>query len=586
MSDENQPVVSTKLSRRWERKNAPTVTSWKEVAGQGDVGRPNAVLDCGWGKLIFAHTFADLDDVVHEMRQEEPGKRNIALYLRDPHVLLAKAPNDLFLDPSHTYRLWIEDYRPPAETPSGFTVHRLQSRDDAKRIAEVHKKRHMAPVDPDFIWAHSKSREMVFLVARGSSDDVLGTVMGIDHEEVFDDPEHGSSLWSLAVDPQVSVPGVGEALVRTLVELFQARGRAYVDLSVLHDNTQAIALYEKLGFQRVPVFCVKNKNPFNEPLFISAEPEEPLNPYAELIVDEARRRGIAVEVLDAEGGFFRLRFGGRAIVCRESLSELTSAVAMSRCDDKRVTSRLVQRAGIRVPEQMVASSDAEKNEAFLAKHGSVVVKPRRGEQGRGVFVDVRDTEELAAAIQRAEMVGGEALIEQCCEGVDLRVIVIDFRVVAAATRRPAAVVGTGRHTVRQLIKKQSRRRAAATGGESHIPVDSETQRCIREQGYDYQSVLPEGVELAVRKTANLHTGGTIHDVTEELHPDIVEASERIAREIDIPVTGLDFIVPKVDGSEYVFIEANERPGLANHEPQPTAERFIDLLFPGTVRPSK
>lgn len=234
----------------------------------------------------------------------------------------------------------------------------------------------------------------------------------------------------------------------------------------------------------------------------------------------------------------------------------------------------------------MASSDAAENEAFLAKHGSVVVKPRRGEQGRGVFVGVRTPEELAAAVDRARDIGGEALIEQWCEGTDLRVIVIDFRVVAAATRRPASVTGTGRHTVRELIKKQSRRRAAATGGESHIPVDDETERCIKEQGYAYDSVPPEGVNLNVRKTANLHTGGTIHDVTENLHPDLVEASERIAREINIPVTGLDFIVQRVDGPDYVFIEANERPGLANHEPQPTAERFIDLLFPGTVRPAK
>jgi len=89
MSDESQTPISTKLSHRWERKNAPTVTSWKDAAEHGDVGRPNAVLDCGWGKLIFAHTFADLDDVVAELRREGPNKRDIALYLRDPHVMLA-----------------------------------------------------------------------------------------------------------------------------------------------------------------------------------------------------------------------------------------------------------------------------------------------------------------------------------------------------------------------------------------------------------------------------------------------------------------------------------------------------------------
>ena len=87
----------------------------------------------------------------------------------------------------------------------------------------------------------------------------------------------------------------------------------------------------------------------------------------------------------------------------------------------------------------------------------------------------------------------------------------------------------------------------------------------------------------MRRTANLHTGGTIEDVTAELHPEIAAAAVRAAEALDIPVTGIDFLVPDVAGSDYVFIEANERPGLANHEPQPTAERFVDLLFPETRR---
>ena len=84
---------------------------------------------------------------------------------------------------------------------------------------------------------------------------------------------------------------------------------------------------------------------------------------------------------------------------------------------------------------------------------------------------------------------------------------------------------------------------------------------------------------ALRKAANLHTGGTIHDVTEEVHPRLIAAAVRAARAIEIPVTGIDFIVKSPREPDYWFIEANERPGLANHEPQPTAERFVDLLFP-------
>jgi D-alanine-D-alanine ligase-like ATP-grasp enzyme len=85
----------------------------------------------------------------------------------------------------------------------------------------------------------------------------------------------------------------------------------------------------------------------------------------------------------------------------------------------------------------------------------------------------------------------------------------------------------------------------------------------------------------VRATANLHTGGTLHDVTAELSPTLAAVSREIARALEIPVVGLDFIVDSPSGDSYAMIEANERPGLANHEPQPTAARFVDLLFPET-----
>ena len=114
-------------------------------------------------------------------------------------------------------------------------------------------------------------------------------------------------------------------------------------------------------------------------------------------------------------------------------------------------------------------------------------------------------------------------------------------------------------------------------------MDGETERCVSEAGYEMHSILPEGTQLRVRKTANLHTGGTLHDVTAKLHPELKRAAETAARALDIPVTGLDLIVPAADQPEYVIIEANERPGLANHEPQPTAERFIDLLYPQTIQ---
>ncbi|MCO6389817.1 N-acetylglutaminylglutamine synthetase [Aliihoeflea aestuarii] len=543
--------------------------------------KPNASIDCGWGKLHFCQTYESNDALIDALREEGPARRDIAFYVRDPHVLLAMAPQEIFLDPSHTFRLDLSTYRPSRKQAKGYFIRRLSSEADADAVNTIYASRNMVPVRPDFFWRNRDSRSLTYLVAEDEiTGEIIGTVTGVDHKRLFNDPELGSSLWCLAVDPQARHPGIGEMLVRRLSEHFAARGSSFMDLSVLHDNDQAIGLYEKLGFRRVPVFAVKRKNPINEKLFASPLAEyDALNPYARLIVDEARRRGVHVEITDAEGGFFRMSYGGRSVHCRESLSEMTSAVAMSICDDKSVTRRVVEGAGLIVPEQIVASDDDEALSAFIEKHGKIVVKPARGEQGKGVAVGLDTINDVKAAIGVARDICDRVLLEACFDGDDLRLVVIDFRLVAAAMRRPPYVVGDGRTDIRSLIERQSRRRAAATGGESTIPVDGETERCLAENGFTLDDVPDEGEEVVVRKTANLHTGGSIHDVTAQVHPRLVDAAVKAARAIDIPVVGIDFMVRSPSEPDYVFIEANERPGLANHEPQPTAERFVDLLFP-------
>lgn len=552
---------------------------WEDPVGHPDMLAVDneAVVDCGWGRLIFGQTFTDPHALVDTLRREQPGRRDIALYLRDPQVAVALAPQDLFIDPSYTYRLALGS---AVEVPAPANWNIRPARDtDFEAVRRIYQMRKMVAPPRAFFHQLDDQAEVDLLIAEDrSSGAILGAVTGIDHVRAFNDPDGGSSLWALAVDPQASYPGIGECLSRALARLFQQRGRRFIDLSVLHDNAQAIALYEKLGYVRVPVYCVKKKNTINEPLFIGPDPAADLNIYAAILVREARRRGIGVEVLDAAGGYFRLSLGGRSITCRESLTELSSAIAMSRCDDKRLTLRVLADAGISVPAQIDAD-DAQAVAAFLQQHGRVVVKPVRGEQGQGVRVDLDQLADVTQAIEAARQFSDHVIVEQMVAGSDLRIVVIDYQVVAAAVRRPAQVVGDGRTPLRALIDKQSRRRQMATAGESRIPIDEETERCLKGQGYTLDAVPEAGARVLVRKTANLHTGGTIHDVTPLLHPTLREAAERAARALEIPLVGLDFLVAAPDQPGYVVIEANERPGLANHEPQPTAERFIDMLFP-------
>jgi GNAT-family acetyltransferase (TIGR03103 family) len=320
--------------------------------------RSSVSVDCGWGRLHFAQTFDDPGELTEALKNERADRRDIAFYVRDPHVVLAQAPQELFLDPSHSYRLNLHTYRASRRRHPGFHIRRLCTLADAEEVNRIYAAWNMVQVDPQYFWAKRDSRTItVFVAEDDASGAILGAVTGVDHRRAFDDPEGGSSLWCLAVDPQAQHPGVGEALVRQLAEHFQTRGCQHMDLSVMHDNEQAIKLYEKLGFVRIPVFAIKNRNIINEKLFSGPAPETGLNPYARIIVDEARRRGIAVEVLDAEAGYFRLTYGGRSGVCRESLTELTNAIAMSRCDDKAVTRRVLEAEGLSVPAQRTAGSE-------------------------------------------------------------------------------------------------------------------------------------------------------------------------------------------------------------------------------------
>lgn len=306
-----------------------------------------------------------------------------------------------------------------------------------------------------------------------------------------------------------------------------------------------------------------------------------LNSHTRVIVDEAIGRDISVEIVDPAVGELCLRFRNQVVTTFESLSELTTAVAFRRCDDKLLTRRVLQEAKLPVAPGQAATFGPDDQD-FLGRHRDLVVKPARGEQGRGITVGVTTTADLHRACDFARGYWPEVLLEKRCPGEDVRAIVIAGELVAAAVRRPPTIIGTGTETLAQLIGAYNEERTAATGASAAVPLDDVTLDTLRAAGFpDFSHVLPDGVAVTVRRTANVHTGGTISDVTGALHPELKQLAVSAAAAVDLPVAGVDLIVDAVDGPDGVIIEVNEQPGLANHEPQPTAARFVDLLFPET-----
>ncbi len=262
------------LNNRLNRLSDISMQSWGEEIPPEKTRKmaKNVTLDCGWGKLIFGQTFCSHERIIDTLQKEEEHRRDIAFYINNHHVLLSKAPEMLFLDPSDTLRLWLYNYHMPRRRSRKFRIRLLMDRDDARAINQIYRKCGMVESPEETILNNQKTRVFCYYVAedlenKNNSPRVIGTIMGVDHKKAFNDPDNGSSFWCLAVDPQVRTRGMGQALVRAVAEHYLAKGRDYLDLSVIHDNRGALKLYKSLGFRKIPVFAVKKKNAINKEFY-------------------------------------------------------------------------------------------------------------------------------------------------------------------------------------------------------------------------------------------------------------------------------------------------------------------------------
>jgi cyanophycin synthetase len=321
-----------------------------------------------------------------------------------------------------------------------------------------------------------------------------------------------------------------------------------------------------------------------------------LGPTTQSLVDEARRRGIPVQRLD-ELSLVQLGYGRYQQRIRASTTSRTGLIAADTAQNKELTSRLLRDAGIPVPEDRVARSADEAARAARKLGFPLVVKPLDGNHGRGVALGLTTEEEVRAAFEPAakNAKSGAVKVERFFAGADHRILVVGGRMVAAAKRLPARVVGDGARTVAQLVEEVNRDPRRGDGHENvltKIKLDACALRLLEGRGMTAESVPAAGEAVMLQETANLSTGGTAVDVTDAVHPDNRDLFERAALVIGLDVAGLDVITPditkplrEVGGG---IIEVNAGPGFRMHlEPSEGKRRnvarpVIDLLFPKGV----
>ena len=138
-------------------------------------------LHCGWGRLLIGHTYPDPEALAAELLNEQQGERDIALYVAAPQQVLAQAPQQLFLDPSDTLRLWFSDYRPAQRVFRGFRIRRAQTDGDWEAINQLYLKRRMLPIDQSLLTPRHQGGPVYWLAEDEDTGHVIGSVMGLNH---------------------------------------------------------------------------------------------------------------------------------------------------------------------------------------------------------------------------------------------------------------------------------------------------------------------------------------------------------------------------------------------------------------------
>ncbi len=305
----------------------------------------------------------------------------------------------------------------------------------------------------------------------------------------------------------------------------------------------------------------------------------------------ARQRGIPVRRTGALS-LLRLGYGCHRRLLWAALTEQTSAVGVDIASDKVLAKELLATAGVPVPRGVVARSAAEAARALGELRAPLVIKPRHGNHGADVTVGVTTPDQAAEAYQRAGTSDGQVVIEEFVPGVDYRVLVVDGHVVAAARLHPASVTGDGRQDIEALVRQANN---DPRRGEGHalpltrIVLDDQALAHLAAQGLHPGSVPGAGQPVALRRNANLSTGGTSTDVTDLVHPEVGAMCCRAAAAAALDVCGIDVRLADIaepPGQQAgAVIELNACPGLRMHlepaagRPRDVAGAIIDRLYP-------
>ncbi|SDF09201.1 cyanophycin synthetase [Epilithonimonas hungarica] len=318
---------------------------------------------------------------------------------------------------------------------------------------------------------------------------------------------------------------------------------------------------------------------------------ERLGPSTGSIVEEAASRRIPWIRL-GKNSLVQLGYGINQQRFQATITGNTSSIAVDIACNKELTKKMLEDAAIPVPSGGLVM-DEDDLQYVIKKIGyPLVLKPLDGNHGKGASINVKDYETAVIGLEHAQKYSRKVIVEKYITGFDFRVLVINHKMVAAARRVPAHVVGDGELNIQQLIDKENLDPRRGYGHENvltEIDVDKDTNELLEKLNYTLETIPQKGEIVYLKSTANLSTGGTSIDVTDMIHPENVQMAERVSRIIGLDVCGIDIMAENLTQplkeSGGAILEVNAAPGFRMHLapseglPRNVAAPVVDMLYP-------
>ncbi len=316
-----------------------------------------------------------------------------------------------------------------------------------------------------------------------------------------------------------------------------------------------------------------------------------LGPSTGSIVEEAVSRKIPWIRL-GKNSLVQLGYGVNQHRFQATITGKTSSIAVDIACNKEITKKMLEDSAIPVPSGDIAVDQTDLRRIIDRIGFPVVLKPLSGNHGRGQSINVRDWDTAVEGLEHAQKVSHKVIVEKYITGFDFRILVINHKMVAAARRVPAHVVGDGEMNIEQLIARENEDPRRGYGHENvltEILVDKDTSELLKKLGYTLDTIPQKGEVVYLKSTANLSTGGTSIDVTDMVHPENVTMCERISKIIGLDVCGIDIMAENLTQplkeSGGAILEVNAAPGFRMHLapseglPRNVAAPVVDMLYP-------